>query len=87
MAGLHLKKSKCAFLLPSVEYLGHVIVADGLHPSDEKVRAITDAPTPVNVSQLRSFLGMITYYTRFVPNLATKLAPLYSLLQTGRDWG
>ena len=50
VAGLKLKKSKCAFLAPSVEYLGHVISAEGLHPSEEKVRAIKEAPSPTNVS-------------------------------------
>ena len=56
-AGLHLKRNKCGFLLPSVEYLGHKISADGLQPTEGKVRAIKEAPHPSNVSQLRSFLG------------------------------
>ena len=60
-AGLHLKRNKCAFLLPSVEYLGHKISADELQPTEEKVRAIKEAPHPSNVSQLRSFLGLINY--------------------------
>ena len=47
-AGLRLKQNKCAFLLPSVEYLGHRISAKGLQPTDEKVRAIEKAPTPTN---------------------------------------
>ena len=55
--GLRLKREKCAFMLPKIEYLGHTISADGLHPSKDKVRAIVDAPVPHNVSQLRSFLG------------------------------
>ena len=61
-AGIHLKKSKCAFMLPSVEYLGHTISAKGLPPTTEKVRAIMDALTLQDVSQLRSFLGLINYY-------------------------
>ena len=80
-AGLHLKKNKCEFLLSSVEYLGHKITADGLQPTEEKVRAIKEAPPPTNVSQLRSFLGLVNYYSKFLPNLANTLAPLYSLLQ------
>ncbi len=46
---------------PSVEYLGHRIDSDGLHPMDEKVRAIRDAPTPKNLAELRSFLGLINF--------------------------
>ena len=85
-AGLHLKQNKCAFLLPSVEYLGHKITADGLQPTEEKVRAIKEAPPPTNVSQLRSFLGLVNYYSKFLPNLANTLAPLYSLLQKTKKW-
>ncbi len=59
--GMRLKQDKCAFLLPQVEYLGHTIFEKGLQPSPEKVRAIVDAPAPCDVSQLKSFLGMINY--------------------------
>ena len=55
-AGIKLNRDKCAFLLPQVEYLGHVIDGQGLHPTEEKVKAIKDAPRPKNVSELRAFL-------------------------------
>eukprot|EP00731_Ephydatia_muelleri_P004369 Em0002g545a len=55
-AGMKLKLSKYFFLLPSVEYLGHVISAEGIRPSSEKTRAIFNAPAPQNVTQLRQFL-------------------------------
>ena len=45
-SGLRLKRSKCAFMLPSIEYLGHKISAEGLQPTQEKVRAIQEAPPP-----------------------------------------
>ena len=88
-AGLRLKRNKCAFMLPSVEYLGHKISAEGLQPSEEKVRAIREAPPPSNVSQLRSFLGLVNYYGKFLPHLASTLTPLYSLLQKAKHftWG
>ena len=85
-AGMRLKKSKCAFLLPQVEYLGHQISEKGLQPTTQKLRAIVEAPAPHNVSQLKSFLGMINYYSKFLPNLSTQLAPLYSLLQKKTIW-
>ena len=72
-AGLRLKRDKCTFMLPSVEYLGHTILAEGLQPTTEKVRAIVDAPAPQNVSQLRSFLGLVNYYGKFLPNLSSIL--------------
>ena len=85
-AGLRLKQRKCAFMLESVIYLGHKISQKGLQPTEEKVRAITEASPPTNVSQLRSFLGLINYYGKFFPNLAKMLAPLYSLLQKATRW-
>ena len=80
-AGLRLKNSKCLFMAPSVEYLGHVIDSAGLHPTAAKVKAITQAPAPRNVTELRSFLSLFNYYGRFLPNLPSTLAPLYKLLQ------
>ena len=57
--GLRLKQGKCSFLLESVEYLGHSISASGLRPTKSKVRAITEAPTPQNETELRAFLGLV----------------------------
>ncbi|KAJ7995326.1 hypothetical protein DPEC_G00243390 [Dallia pectoralis] len=84
--GLRVRKDKCAFFQSSIEYLGHVIDAQGLHKAPSKVKAILDAPVPQNVSQLRSFLGLLNYYGRFVPSLATKLKPLHQLLCRGKTW-
>ena len=80
-------KKKCVFMGPEVEYLGHRINKEGLQPTEEKVRAITGAPQPTQVSELRAFLGLINYYGKFMPDLSTILAPLYQLLQKGRKWG
>ena len=57
-AGLHLNYDKCSFLQPSIEYLGHRIDKEGLHPTHEKVKAIKDAPCPRNITELHSFLGL-----------------------------
>ena len=87
-ACMRLKRAKCLFLLPSVEYLGHVIVAEGLCTSEAKVSAIVNAPAPQNVTELRLFLGLVNYYGMFLPDLATTLAPLYQLLQKQKwTWG
>ena len=85
-AGIRLKKKKCEFLLNEVEYLGHRISAKGLHPTNEKLEAVTTCPTPNDVTQLKSFLGLLTYYGKFLPNLSTLLAPLYDLLQKHCQW-
>jgi len=85
-AGLRVKRSKCEFLRPSVTYLGHRIDADGLHPLPDRVRAIKDAPTPKSVTELKSYLGMLTYYSKFLPNLSLTLHPLYLLLRKDVKW-
>ena len=77
-AGLHLKREKCSLMLPEVQYLGHKISAKGLEPTDEKIKAIGEAPTPQNVTQLRSFPGAVNYYCKFLPNLANNLSPFTS---------
>ena len=84
--GLRVKKNKCAFLRESVEYLGHKVDASGLHPLSGKVEAIVQAPEPQNVQQLRSFLGLLNYYGKFIKNLATLLHPLNKLLQQDVKW-
>ena len=85
-AGPRLKWDKCTFMLPSVEYLGHTLSAEGLQPTMEKVRAIVEAPTPQNVSQLRSFLGLVNYYGKFLPKLFSTVALLYRLLEKQAKW-
>ena len=85
-AGLGLKRSKCAFMQKEVEYLGHRVDAQGLHPVDKKVKGIMDAPTPTNITELKAYLGLLNYYNKFLPNLATLLAPLHELLRQKVKW-
>ena len=73
-------------MLKQVDYLGHSISAEGLKPSEDKVKAISKAPAPTNLTQLRSFLGMVNYYGKFLKGLSSMLAPLYSLLQNNAKW-
>ena len=77
--GLRLKKSKCSFMKPSVQYLGY-LVDEGIHTSPEKVSGIVEAPRPANQQQLRAFLGLVNYYGKFLPSLSTTTYPLNCLL-------
>ncbi len=85
-AGLHLNRAKCTFMQPRIQYLGHVIDEQGRHPTAEKVQAIQDAQTPKDVTQLRSFLGILNYYGKFLPNLSSTLSPLHDLLRKNHKW-
>lgn len=80
-AGLRLNPKKCQFHLSELSYLGHCISCNGLSPDDSHVKAILEAPAPTDIGMLRSVLGMINYYAKFVPNYATVVEPLRCLLR------
>ena len=85
-AGLSLRLDKCLFMQSSVTYCAYVITGDGIQPMAAKVEAIKNAPEPKDVSQLRAFLGLLNYYHRFLPDIATVLEPLHQLLRKGSKW-
>ena len=64
-----------------VQYLGHIFDRQGVQPNQEKVRAIIEAPSPKDVKQLQSFLGLCNFYSRFIQNYSQVVAPLYYLLR------
>ena len=83
---LRVKSQKCHFMEPSVEYLGHRIDAKGVHTTSQKLEAILQARAPQNPEQLQSFLGLLHYYGKFLPNLSTLLYPLNHLLKSNAQW-
>lgn len=84
--GLRVKFNKCKFLQKSIEYLGHRVDENGLHTLTKHTDAIKKANVPENKTLLKSFLGMVTYYIKFIPNAADILKPLYMLLRDGSKW-
>nr|VZI44221.1 unnamed protein product [Spirometra erinaceieuropaei] len=84
--GFRLRADKCQFFLDSIKYLGFVFYANGRHPDPENIRAIQRMPAPKNVSQLRSFFGLISYYSAFLPSLHDVRTPLNRLLQKDAPW-
>lgn len=78
---LKLQPDKCEFLRREVAYLGHIITDKGVSPNPEKVKSVTDFPTPTNVKQIKSFLGLVGYYRRFIENFSKLTKPLTSLLK------
>ncbi|UYV65945.1 hypothetical protein LAZ67_3005963, partial [Cordylochernes scorpioides] len=83
---IKLKKDKCKFVQREIEYLGHLIKEDGIRPLDHKVQALQKAKCPTNISELRSFLGLVNYYGKFIPNLPDLLRPLHELLHKKNCW-
>jgi len=86
LSGLRIKRSKCKFFQDSVEYLGHIVSKEGVSTSPDKVSAIADVSSPTDVSKLRSFLGMVNHYGKFIKNLTDLCAPLNKLLRKGITW-
>ena len=86
LAGFQAKCDRCRFMIPSVTYLGHQIYAEGLRKFAEKVKAITEAPQLKNMRELKSYLGLLTYYSKLLPNSLTVLAPLYQVFCCGASW-
>ncbi|BHF79290.1 hypothetical protein SprV_0602241000 [Sparganum proliferum] len=84
--GFRLWADKCQFFLDSIKYLGFVFDVNGRHPDPENIRTIQRMPAPKNVSQLRLFLGLISYYSAFLPSLHDVRAPLNRLLQKDALW-
>ena len=77
--GLKLKLKKCAFFQEETGYLGFVINKDGVKPDPDKVKAIRTLPERKNVREIRGFIGMCSYYRRFIPNFSKIAEPLIEL--------
>ena len=77
--GLKLKPGKCHFLRQEVEYLGHVVTPDGVRPNPKLISAVQDYSAPRNVKEIRRFLGLTSFYHRFIPQYAKVAHPLHQL--------
>lgn len=87
-AKLTLNREKCKFCRKELRYLGYIVSGDGLRVDPDKIKAIVDIPVPRNPKEIRQFTGMASWYRRFIPNFASRMAPLTSLLKRRNrfDW-
>lgn len=84
--GAKFKVSKCAIMQPKVEYFAFVLDREGIHPSPAKVQAVLEVCEPENRTELQSFLGLVNYYRKFIPNMSTLVSPLNQLLSKDTPW-
>ncbi|KRY16110.1 Retrovirus-related Pol polyprotein from transposon 17.6 [Trichinella patagoniensis] len=85
-AGLKITPTKCQLFQEKVKYLGHIISRDGVQPDPEKIKAVEQWPTPRCVKELQQFLGLASYYRRFVKGFAQLGEPLHRLSEKGKQW-
>lgn len=83
---LKLKPSKCELFKPELVFLGHLISEKGIKPNPKKTAAIMNWPEPTRLTEVESFLGLCSYYRKFIRNFSLIAAPLYAL-KAGWSWG
>jgi hypothetical protein len=76
---LKLQPDKCEFLRKEVAYLGHILTENGIRPNPDKIECVKSFPVPTNVTKLKSFLGLVNYYRKFIENLSKIALPLTKL--------
>lgn len=79
--GLNVRWNKCYFLQRRIEYLGHVTENGSVRPSKQKTLTVMNFPVPVNVKQVQSFLGLTSYFRKFIPQYSLIARPLSNLLK------
>lgn len=85
-AGLKLHLKKCKFLRKGISYLGHSMSASGITPDPAKVEVVSHFPILQNLTQLRSFLGLVECYKKFIADFAKMAYPLHALLKTNYNF-
>ena len=80
-AGLKLKGKKCSLFQKEVIYLGHKVSKEGIQTDPAKISAVKEWPTPENVHEVRSFMGLCSYYRKFIEHFAEIVRPLNKLTE------
>ena len=85
-ASLKLNPAKCSFARRKCKYLGHELSEKGVSPSDDHIESVRTYPVPTTVKQLRTFLGLATFFSMFIPHKGTLMSPLIALTKKNAKW-
>lgn len=84
--GIRVKKEKCLFLKNEIQLLGHIISAAGIKKIPAKVEKILKIENPSNTKEVKSLMGILNFYSKFIPNMATIMSPIYALTRKNVDF-
>ena len=87
--GLTLNPEKCKFRMAQLEFMGYLLSTRGIGPTESKVEAVVNAREPESAAEVRSFMGLVNFSAKFIPNLATVAEPFRQLTRKGVafKWG
>ena len=85
-ANVNLRLDKCTFAADNIEWVGYKLSQQGVSPVNSKVQGISDRLKPTNLKQLRSYLGAVNQFNKFIPNLATICFPFRTVLKKDTNW-
>ncbi|CAK1549738.1 unnamed protein product [Leptosia nina] len=85
-SGFKVNLKKCKFFVESIEYLGRQISCEGIRPSETKVTALLNSPKPQTVKQVRQFMGLASYFRKFIPNFSLRTASISKLTKKNQAW-
>ncbi|XP_058448351.1 uncharacterized protein K02A2.6-like [Malaya genurostris] len=84
--GFTVRIEKCSFQMSQIKYLGQILDGDGIKPDPDKSAAVASMPPPHDVPSLRSYLGAVNYYAKYIPEMRNLRFPMDELLRTGSKW-
>ena len=80
-SGLTLKFPKCLFAVSEINVFGHIVSSQGIQPDKKKVESVVNGPAPKTTAEVRSFLGLVNYCSRYIKDYSTTTYPLLQLLK------
>ena len=83
---LKISAEKSQFIANKIEFLGHMLSREGIRPMESKIQALLDTPIPTDAKALHSFLGMISYYSKFLANMSARARVVFRLIRKNVEW-